>query len=719
MADENLELQRQIEELRRAFQGLEETTDKTSAGMAAAGKAAKGIGSFAKSVGEGDTSFKSLNKIVDTATDVMAGFAKGIPFVEGAIKAVGEASKFMLNQLDQVTAAYNDIGKAGALAADGMTGIQRQFLASGLQLKSFQKQISENSVALARFRGLTSEGAEDFAAITGQLTQGTDDSLRRLGMNADQIGETTGEFIKRQTRLGLSQNKSVTELALGSKQYAMELDLLSKVTGQSRESIQKQQDAALSESRFRANYDELVAQGREKEAKALMDLQIRMSSFGAELGQGTRDLASGAANTDAARKLMASTGGAAQDIISRLKSGAIDQDQAQKELQAATRRTATAQRDNAKYVDAATSAYSAYGQVSDFNTANLEESGMKAKKAQDQQINNTDELTKNTTEAQKKLEKMNIEIQRLGFTFLPHAAVVVNEFSSVMVKVTENLAETLGIELPQAKKRREELNKADAAAWEKMTLMEKAQSSLARGVEKVGGVIPGMGAVTEQAKETRVKNEAKYLKGQGRAPAAPASNPMSQDDLTKSGLKIKQGDVQATGAEINPKLIELAKQIQGGIPGFSYFSGFNDKYHQDSGSSKHPKGLALDFALASSPSAEEGKKIADMIKGMGASYVQDEYNNPSAKSTAGHFHAEISAANGFSGMISGPSSGYRPNITMHGTEAISIQPNPNTGSSSPNSDSSIMSQQLAKLEELVSVMKTQVSISSKLLSYSS
>jgi hypothetical protein len=80
---------------------------------------------------------------------------------------------------------------------------------------------------------------------------------------------------------------------------------------------------------------------------------------------------------------------------------------------------------------------------------------------------------------------------------------------------------------------------------------------------------------------------------------------------------------------------------------------------------------------------------------------------------------KISARNGFNGVLSGPSGGYKPNLTMHGTEQISIQPNPNTGSVSPNSDSNIMSQQLAKLEELVSVMKTQVSISSKLLSYSS
>jgi hypothetical protein len=83
---------------------------------------------------------------------------------------------------------------------------------------------------------------------------------------------------------------STDQLTAGSKQYALELDQLSKVTGMSRDAIQKQQDAALSEGRFRAQYDELINSGRTKEAKALMDLQTRMQSFDAELGQGIRDL---------------------------------------------------------------------------------------------------------------------------------------------------------------------------------------------------------------------------------------------------------------------------------------------------------------------------------------------------------------------------------------------------------------------------------------------
>ena len=108
------------------------------------------------------------------------------------------------------------------------------------------------------------------------------------------------------------------------------------------------------------------------------------------------------------------------------------------------------------------------------------------------------------------------------------------------------------------------------------------------------------------------------------------------------GLKIKQGDVQAKDAGISTQLIDMAKEIQNQVPGFSHFSGFNDKFHQEkSPSSNHTKGLAADFALASDPTPQAGKEIADMLRKMGASYVQDEYNNKSAKATGGHFHVEV------------------------------------------------------------------------------
>jgi len=116
----------------------------------------------------------------------------------------------------------------------------------------------------------------------------------------------------------------------------------------------------------------------------------------------------------------------------------------------------------------------------------------------------------------------------------------------------------------------------------------------------------------------------------------------SQNDLTKLGLKLKTGDVQAEGAKIDPKLIEMAQQVQANMPNFGYFSGFNDKFHQEkSPSSSHTTGRAMDFALSKEPSKEEGQEIVKWLKSMGASVAIDEYNNPSSKATAGHIHAQI------------------------------------------------------------------------------
>jgi hypothetical protein len=104
-----------------------------------------------------------------------------------------------------------------------------------------------------------------------------------------------------------------------------------------------------------------------------------------------------------------------------------------------------------------------------------------------------------------------------------------------------------------------------------------------------------------------------------------------------------------------------------------------------------------------------------MIKSIpGISFVKDEYLTSSASKTGGHIHAEISAANG--AILSGPMSGYRPNLTMHGTEAI-VPLNSSTAQSAfgGSDQTGIMNAQLDKLDELVRVMQNQVSVSTKIL----
>jgi hypothetical protein len=132
-----------------------------------------------------------------------------------------------------------------------------------------------------------------------------------------------------------------------------------------------------------------------------------------------------------------------------------------------------------------------------------------------------------------------------------------------------------------------------------------------------------------------------------------------------SGLRIKSSEATAGGGT-SAQLAGVARAIQDKLGGdLRYFSAFNDTYDRGGGS-LHGQGRALDFTLTDPGKAAA---VAAMIGSIpGISKVIDEYANPSRSATGGHIHAEISAAAG--AILSGPMSGYRPNLTMHGTEAI-------------------------------------------------
>jgi hypothetical protein len=702
MALENEELQQAMEELRQAFGALAGEVDGTAGGLRRLTEAEKklkskldltmqglgGVAKFGAAIGKGETDLKAFNGIIDTATGLIGSLAKTVPVfgdaLAGLAKGIGEASKMAVDALDNTAKSFVEIGKVGGLTARGMSGVREQFIRSGLSLQSFQKQVVENAEALAQFRGLTGEGASDFASIVGDLTQGTDDSLRRLGLNAEEIAGTTAAFVKQQTLLGRAQSMGNKELAQGTREYAKELDLISKITGQNRAAIQQQQEAALSENKFRAVYEDMMANGQEKQAKALMGFQTVISGLDKEAGQGLRDLSSGVADTAAGRKILISTNGAAADIIDRLKTGQIDQAQAQIELKNAIGGNIETMRQQGQYNKDAGEVFIGLAGAYKLQRAQFDKYGNvieEAKKTQSEQASGADSMTDATVKAQRGLEGMSQQLNLLGFTLLPKSAEVVAAFTTAMTAAIKGINKALGID-------------SSGVAAAKADNVAASQGSTADMIT---------GGATAQLTP---QESAAYAAKQGAAGSY-------------AGLRIKGGaDGQATaGGQANPKLIEVANLIQDKLGGnLNHFTGFNDKFHMDR-NSKHNQGTALDFTITDPSMAAE---VAAMVKGIpGISNVLDEYNKPSAGATGGHIHAEISARNGFSGMISGPSSGYRPNLTMHGTESISVQPNPNTGSSSPNSDSSIMSQQLAKLEELVTVMKSQVSISNKLLSYSS
>lgn len=780
------------------------------------GDLTKGLGSFAMGLANGNTNFTSLNPLIDIVANSLASLAKAIPFVgeaiAGATKAAAEGAKFVLELMDKNLKAFQELANAGALTAEGMDGVSRQFLESGMSLEGFKKAIRENAGDLAQWGRTVGGGADKFTKAVGMLTKSDGPlaeaglELRKLGMTADDIGNASAGFLQQELKLGRARNMTEEQLAKGTAKYANELDALQKITGLSKEDLIKQRNEMLSDSRFGASMD-MLREENAAGAEAMMTFASTIKD--PDLKRGFMDLASGAANTDAAKKALVQMGSTVPDMIEKLKNAkpenvakVFDETQTMlkkgaKEYSENFREAAAIMPDTKKLGN-----WTVLNEIAKSQNISMEE----AIEVQKKQKAASGGLTEDTVKAQQNMERMGQEVWKMGTMAMPLAARAVNAFTKSMVELMKHINKILGKDPTDgALSNNEADNKALLKQQEVMDenidaqqelkdailLLKKAQTDPNKTDKDKAELQKAVDAAKEKAKKTqlaedeankqsqitmakkfeqqkamenelRVINKERRAKGQeayldtdqakagghkfkaeattyNAARDSQAANPTTTTQLADAGLKLKKGDVQSDGKHVDPKLIDIAKEIQATVPGFMQFTGFNDQYHNENASSSmHTKGNAFDFVLAEKPSKEQGQKIVSMMKGLGLDYAQDEYNNASAKSTGGHFHGHLKAYDG--GVFDGPTSGY--NVELHGREAIVPLPDPSSmisvadgatktplSSAMANSSSvslpsvdqlagitqSMMQMMEDKFDEMISQLSTGNAISDKLL----
>jgi hypothetical protein len=248
-------------------------------------------------------------------------------------------------------------------------------------------------------------------------------------------------------------------------------------------------------------------------------------------------------------------------------------------------------------------------------------------------------------------------------------------------------------------------------------------------VENLTSMLPGSGTAADRqlAKQTgqtvqQIKNQrattsygAGEFSGSGLPgmEGVPEAGPSGDLEFRKN-LKLKPG--AENKGKASDALYGVAEQVHKMLGGdYKYFSGFNDR----DGKSKHASGQAFDLVL-NDPSKYES--VVSQIKSItGVSFAQFEpkgHKNPNGTVSSGdHIHTEVSAAQG--AILSGPMGGYQPNLTMHGTEAVVPLNSSAQQAAAGMMDNGAMALQLGKLEEMVSLMKSQLSVSTRIMQYSS
>ena len=458
MALENEEeLQRAMAELTRSMQGLGTDTAVADNELTKFSKSVSSVGSAmagaAGQVMKGGGAFSSLNGAIDLATKALGSIVGAIPVIGGAAKefanGVGEAAKFVMNQLDDLAKNYNALGESGALAADGIDGVQRQFKQMGLvSLPTFTKVINQNTVGMTAFGGSVAEGAEQFSKLAGQLTTGDIGAeFVKLGMSFDGVGESAGKYISTFSRLGLTQGKTFEELKKSTQDYILEVDQISRITGATRKQQEEEQQKNLANAKFRAMIFEMQNNGQEKQAA---QMEQYVNGLTGPMADAARASLAGISTTKEAVELDMVLNGAMTRNITALKNGAS----AQEALADINKSSLTGAKNYAgimKYSgDIAGGAGAQLFDMAQMGKRQMEiqeATGMSAeaaaKQAQDE-LRNNQGATKEFATAQQKVAGASKDLQELSFNLVKNVVPAVDAFAGSIKRVTGFINEKFG-----------------------------------------------------------------------------------------------------------------------------------------------------------------------------------------------------------------------------------------------------------------------------------
>jgi hypothetical protein len=291
-------------------------------------KMQKAVGAVSGVLGklkDGAQGASEMNGAVDKTTEGISALASvlGLLFpplrllamvVGGAAKAGGEYIKAVNKQSDALFDSYKKLSSSGLSDAGGMRNIfdNMQKFGYGIeQLGEMTELLKANSTELAAFGGTAASGTKAFADAAAEIQRNPiGKSLQMLGKTPDDINKGIAGFIKQQQQAGATSTSIQTNLAQRSAEYIKQLDLMSKLTGESAEALQENRKQAMAENAFNQTIYELrkrqaagdTAAGEKADEllkasdllKATPELQkIFWQSAGGDIGAGSKLLTMG------------------------------------------------------------------------------------------------------------------------------------------------------------------------------------------------------------------------------------------------------------------------------------------------------------------------------------------------------------------------------------------------------------------------------------------
>lgn len=326
---------------------------------------------------------------------------------KGRLGGFGDGISAVGTNLQSNVDTYRTLSSVGASFGQNLVTLRETAASAGLPLEDFSKLVKDNSQNLAALFGSTTQGAVQFSKLSEQFRRTNIDVLAPLGFTVDEINDTLLTNLTLQRRAGIFIEGADQQQIDSARSLALELDKLSKLTGQQRSALLKGMESQLNNERFLAFLGSQTDETRQR----LQSFAASVGGLAPGLAEGFQDLIAnaGVPVTAASRSLIQNIPDATA-IVKQLTDGTLTTTEAMVQLRDASKRSTEVNRAIAQTgtVDFAR----LYGEVTKLATAKLDENAVT-----EEAVKRQNALTVSLTQFQDASKRLSAGFQSLETGF--------------------------------------------------------------------------------------------------------------------------------------------------------------------------------------------------------------------------------------------------------------------------------------------------------------
>lgn len=709
-------------EMADATKGVKDYTNQLNNSFKNLGNQTVSLGSELLRGAQGASVF---NNTISAGADVVSVFVSkfGIlgTVIGGVIKAGGLYIQAVNKQSDALYKSFQDLSRTGSVGAGGMSeafASMQKFGYSVEQLGDMTALLAQNSRALSQFGGTAFRGARQFADVANVLQRGQlGEKFRNMGLSTDEINQNIAGFIKQQVSLGMSRAQMERALSTETGKYIEQIVAVQRLTGQTREQLEEKEAQAQREQAFAYTQFELQKRALAGDKQAAAEFQRNRVLSQVLEGKAREQFIAGIGGDVAAMGDLLRT---APETVQKMLTGgdlAAVMNSLAKESKQAVENLGPLARFNA-FNDFLLPIDQLLVFMSQYGTEAFEKLLEDAKK----NSQSVDAATKDQTKLQ--MSQMNIRqafegLINQGVEPLTWAMRKLSEIVEGLVNMLPNFgqkgygrggtgtyggreASGVGGTLAGA-----------AAGFAVAGPLGMAGGAILGGTAGLAGyrLFGGTGGGTGFAGALKPSDVLQFSGASGSEAAFLALDREMQGRILLAGKQYFETtgkkliiNSAARSREDQERLYQ--ETVKAGRPGI----GPTGMPVARPGTSAHESGFAVDI--------QQGKDDRNAVYALNQQGLfQTVANDPVHFAMRGKGKG-IDGAFGFRGTLSGPMSGYSPNIRMHGTEEISIRPaSTNTIEDFGNNSSELFGKMIEKMDELVTLSRNQLGVNEKMLKY--